>query len=249
MNNISNIIKKPIHTSTIKQSSTLFEKKLAEEINLLQNDIDKILEFENIKGKQNAFVIINKTKSQANVYRNNKLYDSFEIGIGEKFGDDLNTAKYINGEFSKEGRTTPAGQFFTYLPYDYNINNKVGYDNGEIINCLLLKGVQHPIDFKNHTSISLHQVSKSHPERLESYNTQGIRRGISTGCINFLPDEFYRLIDEINPEKTPIYILPEEQGNKLELVNLPNGLWFKPKFADNSKENIFLDAMKKFFNL
>ena len=225
------------------------ETEIAKEINKLNSDTEKILEFEKIKGNQNAFIIIDKKRSVADVYKEGKPTDSFDIGIGEKFGDDLNSAKYINGKFVKEGRTTPSGQFFTYPPYDFNITNKEDFEAGKVINCLLLDGVQHPAGFNYRTTLALHQVSKSHPERLPEFNIKDRRRGITTGCVNFLPEEFYRLAEEITPNRTPVYILPEEKGNKLELVLLPDGLWFKTNYADTKKENEFLSAMAKFFKL
>ena len=225
------------------------EEKAAQRINLLESDIEKILAFENIKGKQNAFMIINKITGKADVYRSGKQIDRFEVAVGETVGDSLNTAAYIDGTFSKTGRTTPPGQYFTVAPYGINIKNKEDFESGKIVNCLVLNGIQHPIDFKYRTSIGLHQIPKSHPERLNMLNIKDARRSMTTGCVNFMPEDFYRLADEINSNGTSVYILPEEAGNKLEAVLLPKGLWMKPKYADPEKENIFLAAMKKFFKL
>ena len=237
-----------VNSNLMNDSLVSTDKKIAEEINSIKSDFDKIMEFENIRGKQNAFVIINKQTSRAEVYRNGKLVDRFEVGVGKEYGDDLNTATYSNGVFSEEGRTTPSGQFSTRAPFDYNILNKKDYDDGKTINLLVLNGVQHPASFKGYTSLALHQVSqKQLAERMKMFNFEGVRRSMSTGCINFIPQDFYRFGSEIKPNGTHVFILPEETGNSLELISSPNGLWFKTKYSDEEKENIFLDAMQKFF--
>ena len=225
------------------------EEKAARKINSIESDIEKILTFEDIKGKQNAFMIINKATGKADVYKAGKQIDRFEVAVGETVGDSLNTATYIDGTFSKTGRTTPPGQYYTLAPYDLNIKNKEDFESGKIVNCLVLNGIQHPSDFKYNTSIGLHQIPKSHPERLNMLNIKDARRSMTTGCVNFMPEDFYRLAEEIKPNGTSVYILPEETGNKLEAILLPKGLWMKPKYADPEKENIFISAMKKFFKI
>lgn len=111
---------------------------------------------------------------------------------------------------------------------------------------MLLNGVQHPADFKGYTTIALHRIPKSHPERLKMMDIKDTRRSLTTGCINFVPEDFYRLADEISPNGTPVYILPEETGNKLEVISLPKGLWMKPRYNNPEQENIFITAMKKY---
>lgn len=222
-------------------------KTFIEKINSLPSDVERILEFEKLKGDQKAFIIINKTNSQATVYKEGKIIDKIEVGVGETFGDDLNTVEYSDGKFSDYGKTTPSGKFRTLSPYDYTIKNKDDYTDTEGINMLLLKGVQHPADYKQSTMLALHQIPKTSPEREELFNTTGSRRSMSTGCVNFKTEDFKRLITEILPTGTSVYILPEEKGNSLELVSLDNGLWFKTKYADEEKNNILERAIDKFF--
>lgn len=250
MINLEQVMKSGPHaTGKILREVMTAEEKVAARINMLETDIEKILAFEAAKGNQNAFMIINKAQSHADVYKAGKQIDRFEVAVGETVGDSLNTATYYDGKFGETGRTTPPGQYFTVAPFGLNIKNREDFESGKIVNCLVLNGVQHPIDFRCLTSIGLHQVPKSHPERLEMLDIKDTRRSMTTGCVNFMPEDFYRLADEINPNRTSVYILPEDTGNKLEVVLLPKGLWMKPKYADLEKENIFVAAMKKFFKI
>ena len=218
------------------------EEKIAQEINTIPSGVDKILEFEKLKGEQRAFIIVDKTKSEANIYKNGEIIDQFEVGVGTNIGDDLHTAIYDFNScgWSKEGRYTPSGQFRTGHIFNDANNHAFG---------IYLNGVQHPVGFKQSSYIAIHKIfNKDLAERLPMFKTKGQRRGISAGCVNIIPDEFQRLADRVTP-KADVFILPEEPNNKLELVSLPNGLWFKTKYADQEKENIFLDAMRKFFKL
>lgn len=225
------------------------EKSCAEYMNSIESDVEKIFALEKAKGYQNAFIIVDKTKSTAYVCREGKVVDRLDIGVGEEVGDNLNRVAYYNGTFLEEGKTTPPGCFCTVEPCIARTPNIEEFENGNDINALVLDGVQHPADYWYRTTIGLHQVPNSHPERIEMFAQKGQRRSMSTGCVNFLTEDFKRMIGEIRPTGTSVYILPEDAGNKLEVVSLPNGLWMKTKYADEKKENILLEAMKKMMKL
>ena len=226
--------------------SSEINQRLADELNTIGSDVEKIFEFEKLRGQQNKIIIIDKKKSVADVYNGDKIIDSFKIGVGEKAGDELNSAEHIKGEFTCDGRTTPSGQFLAENSC-FGISKK-DYDDGKCVNYFILKGVQHPTDFKSCTQIGLHQIPHTHPERFELFE-KDCRRGMSSGCVNFIPDDFYKLAEEINPKNTVVYILPEEEGNKFISENLPQGIWMRTKYFDENKENIFVNSMKKFFGL
>lgn len=219
------------------------------EINSIKRDIDKITEFERINPNKKPFIIVDKSKSQAFIYDNDKISDTFEIGVGKTFGDDLNTVQFdfTKRIFSDTGNTTPPGLFVTQKPYSIYSAKDYTSQNGQI-NVLPLRGVQHPVDYKQNTTIALHQISNDSQDRLEML-TQSGRKSMSNGCINFAQKDFERLKAQINESGTNVYILPEEKGNSLELVQLDNGVWFKPHYQNEEKANIFENAFKKFFGL
>lgn len=212
------------------------QNNIIKHINSIQKDIDKIIEFEKITNNKKPFIIINKAKSIAEIHKENQVINKFDIGVGKTIGDDLNTATYKNGVFSKTGTTTPSGQFVTQAPYIKDSKT------------LILKGIQHPIDFKQPVLLALHDTFNNQ-EKLKILNSQTGRKGISSGCVNFKPEDFTELMKEIPSTGTQVYILPEEQGNSLELISLQNGLWFKTNYRDKQKQNIFEEAFKKFFHL
>lgn len=234
----------------LKPIFTNHSNEFISRINKLTSDVDKIKEFEKAKACDKPFVIVDKTKSQAYVYNKDIITDTFEVGVGKTYGDDLNTVKYDfkQGLFLDGGETTPPGMFVTQRPYNIYSSDEYSSVKGQI-NILVLKGVQHPADYKQNTSIALHQVSNKMQKRLEQFKTIDTRRSMSNGFINFRPQDFEKLKGRINESGTTVYILPEEKGNSLELVQLPNGLWFKPHYQDKNKENVFISALKKFFKL
>ena len=233
-----------VKSPEIKRGLLSSDAEIAERINSLKDDLDKIMEFEDIRGRQNTFIVVNKKISQAHVYKNGELTNKYEIGVGEVVGDDLNSSAYINGEFQKEGRTTPSGQFFV-KPSKFNLSSIEDYYSGKGIGFLLLKGVQHP---KLNTNVAFHPIPlPKYAERMAMFEENGSRRSMSAGCVNFIPEDFYEMANCIPKEGTRVYILPEESENKLELISSPIGLWFKTKFGNEEKENFFVDAMNKFF--
>ena len=222
---------------------------ITRQLNGIESDVERICALEAAKNQPNAFIIVDKANSRADLYRGGEPIDRFEVAVGQTEGDSLNTVYYSDGKLSKTGKTTPPGQYFTMLPYTLNIVNKRDFQSGDNIDCLVLNGVQHPADFKYKTAIGLHKIPNSCPERLNMLDIKDARRSLTTGCVNFMPNDFCRMVKKINPKGTSIYILPEDPGNKLEVVLLPNGLWMKPKYANDKEENMFLDAMEKFFGL
>ena len=178
------------------------------------------------------------------------MISSFDIGIGETIGDSLNTVQYnpINKTFGSIGKTTPSGEFKTAL-LPNNCINKADYISEGNVNAILLKGVQHPADFNQNTSLALHQFPiNDYNQRLEIVNSQLTRKGCSTGCINLKIEDFQTLAQQL-PEGTSVYILPEETGNSLLLTELPNKrLWFKTQYNDNERNEVLNLAMKKYFN-
>jgi tRNA pseudouridine-54 N-methylase len=67
------------------------------------------------------------------------------------------------------------------------------------------------------------------------------------GCVNFKTEDFQSLVQQL-PEGTPVYVLPEEVGNSLKLVELPNNkLWFKTQYQDADRNETLSMAINKHF--
>ena len=182
------------------------------------------------------------------LYTQGKLQKTVPVGVGRTKGDALNTVYYDfeKGIFGTTGTTTPPGQF-SLKPVTNNCVNKGSYQNGNKMNVALLDGVQHPVDYTINSSLALHQIpNEEMASRLTLFSTSG-RRGMSTGCVNFKPKDYEEFMQGIKT-KTPVYILPEECGNTLDLVTTPNSrLWFRTQYASTEQNNILEQAIDKYF--
>ena len=86
------------------------------EINLMQDDEEKIQEWAKYSSSEN-YVIINKKKCSATVYdKDANELKSFEIGIGREKSDDFNDTLGLQGT---PKNTTPAGEY-TLVPNLFN---------------------------------------------------------------------------------------------------------------------------------
>lgn len=222
---------------------------LQKRINSIGDDLSKIVEYNKITRPKGKFVVIDKANSKATLYEGDKVITRFDVGVGESVGDTLNNVSYdyATKTFGKAGRTTPSGEFRTAtLPE--NCANKSDYIVNDKTNAVLLNGVMHPTSYGQNTSLALHQFPNNvYEQRLQVLNSKIKRKGVSTGCINFKTEDIQYLAEQLH-KGTPVYILPEEVGNSLKLVELPNNkLWFRTLYKDNERNNSLEMAINKYF--
>lgn len=179
-------------------------------INLIEDDEQKIKEWAKISSKEN-YLIINKKDCSAAVYdKDSNETAKFEIGIGRDKGDDFNDTFGLTG---KSRNTTPAGEF----TLTKNIFNKAAY--GDLT---LSLGQKANKSKKSKKVVALHKVPKFRQERLCKFDDGNLANNrMSHGCINFLEKDFKELTKYIKSGK--VYILPEEEGNKLMLIKNDKG--------------------------
>lgn len=189
--------------------NTIKEDILADkvsEINSMKNDEQKIKEWAKFKSEKN-YVIINKKECSATVYdKEGKEIKSFEIGIGKEKGDDFNDTKGLLG---KPKNTTPAGEY-TLIP---NVYNKSAY--GDLTLSLGDKANKSKGTKK---VVALHKIPKFRlKDRADKFYDDDLANNrMSHGCINFVEEDFKELTKYIHGG-FKVYILPEEEGNKLIL--------------------------------
>ncbi|MDD3437261.1 MAG: L,D-transpeptidase [Candidatus Gastranaerophilales bacterium] len=177
------------------------------EINAMQDDAEKVIEWAKFNYAQN-FIIIDKKKCCATVYdKKGKEINSFEVGIGRQIGDELNDT---SGLLGKSKNTTPPGEF-TLIP---NIFNKSAY--GDLTFSL---GKNANKTKKSKKVVALHKVPKfREKERLKKFYDGDLSNNrMSHGCINFIEEDFAELKKYIQGG-LKVYILPEEDDNKLILM-------------------------------
>lgn len=188
------------------ETEDVFSEKAAE-INLIEDDEQKIKEWAKFNLKDN-YVIINKKECLAIVYNKEGIeIASFEVGIGKEIGDDFNDTYGLLG---KSKNTTPAGEY-TLIK---NIFNKSAYGD------LTLSLGEKANKSKNTKKVvALHKVPKfREKDRLKKFYDGNLANNrMSHGCINFLEDDFKELTKYIH-SGLKLYILPEEKDNHLILT-------------------------------
>ncbi|MEI8377567.1 MAG: L,D-transpeptidase [bacterium] len=193
------------------EETALFAK--VSEINLMQDDEQKIKEWAKFSSLEN-YVIIDKKNCSATVYdKDGNKTKSFEVGIGKEKSDDFNDTL---GFLGKAKNTTPAGEY-TLIP---NIFNKLAY--GDLT---LSLGVKANKVKNTEKVVALHKVPKfRQKDRLKKfYDGDLANNRMSHGCINFIEKDFKELTKSIHGG-LKVYVLPEEADNKLILTkNDKNG--------------------------
>lgn len=187
------------------KEETLLDK--VSEINLIQDDEQKVKEWAKFSSKEN-YVIINKKNCSATVYdKDGNEITSFEVGIGKEIGDDFNDT---SGLLGKSKNTTPAGEY-TLIS---NIFNKSAY--GDIT---LSLGTKANKAKKSKKVVALHKVPKfRQKDRLNKFYDGNLANNrMSHGCINFIEEDFKELTKSIHGG-FKVYVLPEESDNELILA-------------------------------
>lgn len=179
-------------------------------INLIDDDTQKIIEWSKVAAVQD-YLILNKKKCTATVYdKGGNLLKTFEVGIGRDIGDDFNDTSGLTG---KSRNTTPAGEF-TLIK---NVFHTSAY--GDIT---LSLGTKANKSKKSKKMVALHKVPKFRQERLCKFKDENLSNNrMSHGCINFLEKDFKELTKYIKGG-FKVYILPEEEGNHLMLMQNEN---------------------------
>lgn len=191
-------------TDDIKEDKLLDK---VSEINLIQDDEQKIKEWEKFNSKEN-YVIINKKKCSATVYdKDGDEIANFEVGIGKDIGDDFNDT---DGKFGKAKNTTPAGEFTLRS----GVANKSGY--GDLVLSLGTKANKHQ---NGKRTVALHKIPsfrlKDRSNKFYDGNLTNNR--MSHGCINLTEKDFTELRNYIHGG-LKLYVLPEEEDNQLMLT-------------------------------
>lgn len=213
-NIIDNEIENTVIEETISPKETTEEDNLSDkisEINSIQDDKQKIMEWAKFSSKNN-YAIINKKDCSATVYDSNgNEITSFEIGIGKEIGDDFNDTKGLLG---KPKNTTPAGEYTLIT----NIFNTSAYGDST-----LSLGSKANKSKSVKKMVALHKVPKfREKDRLKKFYDGNLSNNrMSHGCINFLDKDFEELTKYIKGG-LKLYVLPEEAGNELKLIKNDN---------------------------
>ncbi len=179
-----------------------------ERIKLYQDDINK-LDNINIINKANensdeAYIVVDKSVGFAHLYRGDSLISTYEIGTGEKIGDEQTKTIVEDGRvyWNQGNKQTGAGI--------YTINKKGTFEGATSFTMLNERGIEVPTAF--------HRIPE---ERVKFFNNQNVADNrMSNGCLNFQA----RSLDDLARQKgikrgTKVYILPDDPHNKFQIVD------------------------------
>lgn len=214
------------------------DSKELDEINNLPTDKERVIEWHKrnsntIKGN---YVIVDKKACSATVYSaDGTELAVFETGLAARKGDQ-------KGQKGGDIHTLPANQMDSFTTAgEYTISdpgNSEDVHNKFNDNVFDLKGFGYE---QGNVRLAIHQI----PTHLE--NTRGRKfnnnnladNRMSYGCVNLLREDFERLKTLVGADDSKLYILPEEEDNKLMLADTGEGYKFinskYEKYTPNSK--------------
>lgn len=175
------------------------------------------------------YLVVDKKKSQMNLYQGDKLLRTFEVGTGKNKGDAQTVTNVSDGKvnWSKGNWNTGAG---IYTIDQIDPANK-HYSNLPSFSLKNEKGIR--------VSNAIHAAL---PERLQYYGNDNLEDNrMSNGCINGkcedVSDLYYK--HKVKPG-TKVFILPEENDNRFVLQD--NRLIFKSSAKNRNKYKSYIDS-------
>lgn len=210
-------------------------------INNLPNDTARIIEYNKKNYDHQYYGILDKKTCQLKIYdRQGNIVKTFTVGVGKKKGDNLGT--YYQDRYYKtkdawraeQGRYTTAGEF-TLDDYKKADDAYIGNDGKPKI--MALKGDNKGV---RAGQMSIHILPRQdYNRRKAAIDSPALEDNrMSYGCVN-LTEEDYDIMHSYLGEGNKIYILPEEQGNKLLLEEQKDGSYrFEQQYHKKQKRGV-----------
>lgn len=154
-----------------------------------------------------AYVIVDKKNARMNYYKGKNLVKSYEVGIGENPGDAQTVTKVgKNGktDWNAGNKSTGAG-VYSISNIDPANEHYYGLPSFNIKND---KGIE--------VATSIHGTPMSRRPRFN--NNQIADNRMSNGCVNGKCEDLKDMYNRFDIG-TPIYILPEDKGNRFQIVD------------------------------
>lgn len=210
-------------------------------INGMGSDEQRIIQYNRDNYEGQHYGIVDKRTCQLKIYnKEGKVVRSFPIGIGKLKGDNLSSF-YMDRAYhtedaakAEQGRYTTPGEFtlddhatasmaYTGRDGKARMMHLRGDNRGERAGSPAIHMIYDP-----KTSLEGSHQSADYQRRLAAINSPGTDDNrMSYGCVN-LREEDYDAMHALLGEGDKIYILPEENGNKLQLERQSDGSY---KFA------------------
>jgi len=187
--------------------------------NSIKGDSQRIIAYnrDNYTGKY--YGIVDKKSAQLKIYdRQGNVVKTFKVSTGKNSGDNVSFGYASKNKSKKEaGRYTTPGEFTLDEYATYSNRNYISQkDNKHKV--MALKGDNRG-DESGQTAI--HMVPNNRKDRIGSNGQLNSGRQ-SYGCVN-MTEKDYDIMHQYLGEGDKIFILPEEQGNRLNLKKQKDG--------------------------
>lgn len=205
---------------------TLTEAEFAQQINDMPDDTARIIAYNRQNYNGQYYGIIDKKSCQLKIYdKQGNVIKTYPVGIGKNKGDNVTF-----GYKSQDRRKREAGRYTT--PGEFTLDEYQSLDNQNYVSrrdgkhkLMALKGDNRGSEGATQ---AIHMVPRNRQERVHNLETESPDDNrVSYGCVNLLEDDYMDMARYLG-EGNKIFILPEEDGNKLQLERQSDGSY---KFA------------------
>ena len=180
---------------------------------------------------QDNYVVVDKKNARMNYYQGNKLVKSYEVGVGANPGDAQTVTK-VNSkgkvDWNAGNQSTGAG---VYTISNIDPKSKEYYDLPSF-NMTNDQGIE--------VSTSIHGTPTQRRSRFNNNNLADNR--MSNGCLNGKCEDLTDMYNRFDIG-TKVYILPEDKGNRFQIVDGKPVLKVDP--ANRAKYNQYTDKTGK----
>ena len=206
-----------------KWISTQTLKKNREDINALADE-DIIIKSQMINNPSQRYVVVDKKNQRLKLYHGDEVITDFEVATGAIPGDAQTVTKAI--DYNKDGIITEEDKIDGAYKVDWSKGNlSTGAGRYTISNSAPTSGDYYnnapSFNLVNERGLEVSTAIHGAPDyRLKYFDNEDINDNRSSnGCINGKCSDLQGLYDMGLPNGTPVFILPEDEGNRFELVD------------------------------
>ena len=213
-------------TNTPTSRTNATEAEYITKINEMSDDTARIIAYNRQNYAGDYYGIIDKKSCKLKIYdKQGNVIKTYPVGIGKNRGDNVTFGYKSQNRTKKEaGRYTTPGEFTLDEYQSLGNNNYVSRRDGRH----KLMGLKGDNRGSEGATQAIHMVPNNRGERINRLETETPDDNrVSYGCVNLLEDDYDDMVRYLG-EGNKIYILPEEDGNKLQLEKQSDGSY---KFA------------------
>ncbi|MCM1338728.1 MAG: L,D-transpeptidase [Muribaculaceae bacterium] len=217
------------------------EEAEVERINRMDNDTDRIVEYNKTHYKGEHYGIVDKKTCKLKIYdKEGNVVKTIPVGVGKAKGDYLGSGYLSSDPAKREG-----GRYTT--PGECTLDEYETFDNANYVSrkdgkhkIMALKGDNMGEDAGQQ---AIHMIPRHRRDRKHALDTETASDNrMSYGCVN-LREEDYDIMAQYLGEGDKIYILPEEKGNKLQLEKQADGSYrFEQQYHKDQKRGVNKDV-------